>query len=355
MDVNSFLSKYAELSDDEIYERIMNAKAKLGDSLCILGHYYQRDSIVQFADEIGDSFQLAKAGSQTDAKYIIFCGVNFMAEVSVVLAKSGQRVLSPNPDAGCPLADFANVDDVETAWREIESAGMSDNFMPITYVNSSAAVKAFCGRNGGMACTSSSSGKAFTRALDSGKRIFFMPDENLGRNTANALDIPFDDVVLWDPEKKCGGLSHDGIKQARVIVWKGYCHVHTFFSANHVKSAREKYPECEIIVHPESVPEIVDMADGSGSTAYIKRFVHEASTGSTIVVGTEINMVSRLATEYEDRRIVPLTRSLCPNMFKISPKHLCAVLEHIDDVEPLTVDKNIAHDARTALERMLTL
>ncbi len=344
--------EYQSLSTDELVRRIVAVKERMGSDLCILGHYYERDEVVELADHQGDSFLLAKAGSETDATNIVFCGVYFMAEASVVLAKPDQRVFIPDLNAGCPLADMADIDQVEEAWSAIESAGMSDNIIPITYMNSSAALKAFCGERGGMVCTSSSALRAFEKVFADGKRVFFFPDENLGRNSAHTAGISDDKLSLWNPYEEMGGSAS---LDARVILWKGFCHVHAIFSAEHVRDAREKYPGCKIIVHPESLPEVVDICDGSGSTAYIKKYVEDADPGSTVVIGTEINMVARLAGEHSDKKIVPLMRSLCPNMFKISLGKLCYLLENLGDVGEVFVSDDIRKNAKKALDRMLSL
>lgn len=338
-----------------VNKRIHAAKKKFGNDLCILGHFYQQDSVINFADFQGDSFMLAKKGSEIDAKFIVFCGVYFMAESSVILAKQGQRVFLPDMDAGCPLADFASIEQVESAWTSLEKLGFDKQFIPIAYMNSSAAIKAFCGRNDGIICTSSSAGKAFDWAISQNKKIFFVPDENLGRNTAFSKSISGDEIVTWNGDRPDGGLSSVQINNSKVIVWKGYCHVHTFFTVDQIEIAREKYPNCKIVVHPECSPEVVALADGNGSTAYLKSYVEDAMDGSVILVGTEINMVARLAKENLNKKIYPLARSLCPNMFKISPRDLLNTLEHLGELNEVFVDIEIAKDAKFALERMLKL
>lgn len=344
---------YRNLDDTELSRRVAVAKARFGKELCILGHYYQRDDIVRFADHQGDSFTLAKAGSKTDAKWIVFCGVHFMAEASVMLAKSHQRVFLPDMDAGCPLSDMASIDQVEDAWNVLEKFEIAGEFLPITYMNSSALLKAFCGQRGGAVCTSSSAGRAFAWAFDQRKKIFFFPDENLGRNTAHAYGISPEDVVLWDPYAGSGGLGRDALMRARVIVWKGHCHVHTYFTVQQIQDARVKYPGCRVVVHPECVPDVVAAADGNGSTAYLKEFAEGAPLGSTVIIGTEINLVARLAREMPGKMIIPLARSLCPNMFKVSLADLCWTLDSLGEVNEVLVPDDIARNARIALERML--
>ncbi len=346
---------YRDQSDDDLRARIAAVKKTLGERLCILGHYYQRDEVVSFADFEGDSFELAKKGAATKAQSIVFCGVHFMAESSVVLARQGQRVFLPDMTAGCPLADLAEIDQVNEAWRALEAAGLARDVTPITYMNSSAAIKAFCGAREGIVCTSSSSGKAFDWAFARRNRILFLPDENLGRNTAIAAGIADDEILLWDPTLRDGGVTEADVKRARVIVWKGYCHVHTFFTVDQVRAAREKYAGCTVVVHPECEPAVVNAADGSGSTAYLKEAVEAAPAGATIVVGTEINMVARLAKRHPDKQVLPLARSLCPNMFKISLASLCWTLEALGSVNEVSVPPEIARDAKLALDRMLSL
>lgn len=343
------------MNADELKKRIAVAKEKLGGDLCILCHFYQREEVVPFADHIGDSFQLARAGAGTDAKYIVFCGVHFMAEASVILARGKQRVFLPDMDAGCPLADFATIDQVEAAWDAVQGFGFSKDTIPITYMNSSAALKAFCGRHGGIVCTSSSAARAFQWAFEKADRVFFFPDENLGKNTAYEMGIASHEVVVWDPSAPRGGIDADRIGGARVIAWKGFCHVHTLFTVQHVMNARAKHQGCRIIVHPECSPEVVGLSDGAGSTAYLKEYAEKAPAGSTVVIGTEINMVARLAKAMNDKTILPLARSLCPNMFKTSLADLCFVLEGLPNVNEVFVEDGIIRDARIALDRMLAL
>lgn len=356
---------YRDLSDDELSRRILEAKRRLGGDLLILGHYYQREEVVRFADREGDSFELARSGAASEARHIVFCGVHFMAEASVVLARPGQRVFLPNMDAGCPLSDMARADDVALAWDALSRCGVADRFVPITYMNSSAALKAFCGRMGGLVCTSSSADRAFMWAMGQGKRVFFFPDENLGFNTLGSLstrtreggagEIDLSAVVAWDPGLPGGGLHAGQLAAAPAILWKGHCHVHTLFTTEHVKEMREKNPGCKILVHPECRPEVVAASDGAGSTSYLKRHAEETPEGSTIVIGTEINLVSRLARSMPGKRILPLARSLCPNMFRTSPADLLFTLEEIGKVNEVLVPGDVARDAKVALQRMLSL
>lgn len=344
------------MGKEELQKRVKAARERYGKKLVVLGHYYQQDEVIEFSDRQGDSYALAKAGAENkDADIIVFCGVLFMAEASVILARKGQKVYMPDPTAGCPLADTADVNQVEQAWMAIEGAGIADKVIPVTYMNSTAALKAFCGKKGGTVCTSSNAKNAYDWVLSQNKKIFFFPDEHLGRNTANAKGFKREDVVLWDPLKPRGGIDPHDLKEAKVILWKGFCHVHTFFTIDHVKQAREKYPGCLIAVHPECTEDVVNASDANGSTSFLKKYVEEAKPGSTIVIGTEINMVNRLARQNPDKKVVPLARSLCPNMFKTSLTDLCYTLEELPSVNEISVPKFIADDAKVALERMLAL
>jgi len=344
--------EYQGINEEELTNRIQAVRDRLGKELVILGHHYQRDSVYNFADFTGDSFKLAKdASEQKDAKYIIFCGVNFMSDAARILASKDQRVFLPDIYAGCPMADLAPIGEVEYAWEQLSKMTDIKEAIPVTYMNSTAAIKAFCGANGGAVCTSSNAKKIFEWAFTQGRKIFFLPDEHLGRNTA--FDMGIDDVVLWKKNVECGGLEKGDVEKSRVIVWNGFCHVHTIFSLDHITEARINYPDSKIIVHPECLREVVDAADASGSTEQIRRYVEEAPEGSTIVVGTEINMVSRLAADNPTKTVVPLFRSLCPNMFKISLNDLCWTLEKLGEVNEITVDPEMAENARLALQRML--
>lgn len=341
------------MDNAKLKNRINAVKARYGKELLILAHCYQQDEIVELADCEGDSFMLAAAGAKSEAKYIVFCGVRFMAESSVILAKKGQRVFMPDPDAGCPLADLADIEQVEDAWNALKGAGLDKEIIPVTYMNSSAELKAFCGRNDGIVCTSSNAAKAFDWVLSKKKRIFFFPDENLGRNTANAKGFKKNEMVVWDPLKSEGGTKN--LSDARVILWKGFCHVHTFFKIDHVKKARKKYPGCLIAVHPECNEDIVNASDVNGSTSFLKKYVEEAKPGTTLIIGTEINMVSRLARKNPDKKVIPLARSLCPNMFKTSLADLCYTVERLPEINEMTIPEYISNEAKIALERMLCL
>ena len=347
--------KYQGISEEELKDRIRVQKDKWGADLVILGHHYQRDEVYQFADFTGDSFKLAQdAARQGNARYIVFCGVNFMAEAARILCSDSQRVFLPDHDAGCPMADMATLEEVEDAWDVLSRITDISEIIPVTYMNSSAAIKAFCGAHGGIVCTSSNAGKIFDWAFSKGEKILFFPDEHLGRNTAREKGIPGKDVSLWKREEDNGSLSENDIAGAKVIVWNSYCHVHTHFMIDHIIEARKKYPDAKVIVHPECPEEVVMNSDASGSTEQIIRYVEAAAAGSTIIVGTEVNMVGRLAGRHKNKRVFPLDRSLCPNMFKISLADLCWTLEELGSVNKVHVPTEIAENARIALERMLS-
>jgi len=342
------------MNEQELIAKIKEKKKELGNQLVILGHHYQRREIVELSDFRGDSFGLSRnAAEQKEAKFIVFCGVKFMAESAAILADKDQTVQLPEMTAGCPMADMAELDDVENAWQQITEI-CGDDIIPICYMNSSAAVKAFCGKNRGAVCTSSNSQKLFEWAYSQSDKLFFLPDEHLGTNTANKMGIPRKDRVIWDYKApELGGNSEEQVKNAKIIIWKGYCHVHTWFTVEHVKEAREKYPDAFIVVHPECFEEVVNLSDYDGSTGFIVKFVENAEPGSTIVIGTEINLVDRLAYENPDKKVVELTRSLCPNMYKINLRNLLKTLNKIGEVNIVTVTEDVEANAKIALNRML--
>ncbi len=343
-------------SEQETLEAIRALKKKYGKRLVILGHHYQRHSVVAISDFVGDSFDLSRrAAVQKEADFIVFCGVRFMAESAAILAQPHQKVIHPNPEAGCPLADFASLNQVQTAWKSLAKIVDPKEVTPVVYVNSSAELKAFVGEHGGTTCTSSNAAKAFQWALNRTPRLFFFPDKNLGQNTAFALNILEEAVRLWDPELPDGGLTPEEIRQARVFLWKGYCHVHTWFRKFHVEQARIQHPAGKIIVHPECDPEVVRASDGNGSTKFIVDYVQKAAPGSTIIIGTELNLVTRLALENPDKTIVPLAQSPCPNMWKITPKNVLEVLENLGERNVVTLPDSVVREARKALQRMMEL
>ena len=342
--------------DQGYLKKILELKAKWGRELIILAHHYQRAEVVGLNDFVGDSFQLAKNARDAEgAKYIVFCGVRFMAEAADILRRDSQVVIHPDERSGCPLADFAPADKAEDAWKAITAVRGDSDVMPLVYMNSTADLKAFVGAHGGSVCTSSNAPRAFEWGFENRPLVFFFPDEHLGRNTARGLSIDRDKVIVWDPEQPEGGLTKAQIENARVILWKGYCHVHTHFTPEMIKNMREKHPGARVVVHPECPEEVVLAADGAGSTSYLVKQVAETKPGDTLVIGTEINLVSRLATQNPDRTILPLARSLCPNMFRISLKRVLESVESLPNPEVVVVPEDVKRDARLALDRMLAL
>lgn len=340
----------------ELAARIRQFKDKLGSEMLILTHHYQRKEIVELGDFRGDSFDLSqKAAANREARFIVFCGVHFMAESAAILAQPHQTVQIPDLEAGCSMADMAKVHEVETAWREILPLAGSDAVIPIVYMNSDAHLKAFCGRHGGLVCTSSNGEAAVRRGFALGQKILFFPDQHLGRNVGNRIGLKPDEMILWDPHQPLGGNRPETIQQARLILWNGFCQVHTHFDEKHLRHAREHYPNAKIVVHPECTQEVVALADASGSTGFIVKYVKEAPPGSTIVIGTETNLIHRLALEYPDRTVVPLQHSLCPSMFRINLQNLLWILENLGTVNRVTVPDDIKADALLALDRMLQL
>jgi quinolinate synthase len=342
--------------------RIAAAKAELGGECVILGHHYQRDEVVRFADYRGDSYRLSQMAAQAEGKYIVFCGVHFMAESADILARSSQSVILPDLNAGCSMADMAEIGQVEDAWEQFVALGLTDDegkgMTPITYMNSTAAIKAFCGERGGLVCTSSNAKAAFEWAFARNEKIFFLPDQHLGRNTGFARGIPLDEMVVWDPYMLQGGQTAERLRKAKVILWKGHCSVHQRFLPEHVDKVRAKHPGIRVIVHPECRWEVCQKADGIGSTDHLIKFVKQAPAGSGFAVGTEIHLVSRLAKEHPDKHIITLDDSgcLCTTMFRISPQHLCWALENLVDgnvVNPVRVKPDVKRWARVALDRML--
>ncbi|OQY00601.1 MAG: quinolinate synthetase [Desulfobacteraceae bacterium 4572_130] len=340
----------------QLIDKIKKRKKELGKKLIILTHHYQIKEIIDLGDFSGDSFALsAQAAKDKNAQYIVFCGVHFMAESAAILAKSHQIVQIPDVNAGCWMADMANADLLEKAWTEIISVVKEKKIIPLVYMNSDAHIKAHCGSKNGIICTSSNALKAFKWAFKQGEKIFFFPDEHLGRNTGNALNIPKNEMIVWDPEKPFGGNSKQNIKNAKVILWKGYCLVHTTFQAKEIKDMRKKYPTAKIIVHPECTEDVVGLSDAVGSTSFIVNYVKNAPKGSTIIIGTEINLIKRLELEHNDKTIMPLKNSLCPNMFKINLTNLLHTLENIGKTNIIDIKDTIKKQAKLALDRMLAL
>ncbi len=343
--------------------RIAEARRRLGTSTILLGHHYQRDEVIHFADFTGDSYKLCRAAAETSARYLVFCGVHFMAESADVLARNGQQTILPDLNAGCSMADMAEIGQVEQCWDDLLASGIrEDEILPLTYMNSTAAIKAFCGERGGLVCTSSNARRAFDWAFARAKKILFLPDQHLGRNTGHAMGIPLAEMPVYDPWQLAGGITPDRLRAARVILWKGHCSVHQRFLPEHVDKVRAKYPGIQVIVHPECRLEVCQKADALGSTERLIQIVRDASAGSSFAIGTEIHLVNRLAKEFapHGKTIVTLddTGCLCTTMYRISPQHLAWALENLVEgrvVNRIQVADDVKYWARTALDRMLTI
>jgi len=349
----ALLARYTQMSETELVTAIQQAKQSLGRSVTILGHHYQRDEVIQFADYRGDSLELSRRAAQIEeARYIVFCGVHFMAETAAILCKPEQVVIQPVIEAMCPMAHMANVADAERAWEEL-SALWPGKLVPITYQNSTAALKAFVGRRGGAVCTSANASKLFKWAFQKGDHILFTPDEHLGTNTALAMGIPSEEIGIWDPLHPP---KPESLARCRIVVWKGFCYVHTAFTPEEVDEVRRKYPGALIIVHPECVREVVAKADLAASTSGIVQAVERAPKGAVIAIGTEWHLVHRLQQEHPDKTVIPLHHSVCVNMAMTRMPHLLYVLEGLVQGEVrnvVSVDPETAQWARLALERML--
>jgi quinolinate synthase len=363
--------RYLGLSDEEMDRRIAAARATLGRRVVILGHHYQRDEVIKFADYIGDSYKLAgQVSKHPDAEFIVFCGVHFMAESADVLSGAHQQVILPDLAAGCSMADMAAPDQLEQCWADLEQmvgtsratsrAGLQA-CIPVTYINSAASIKAFCGEHGGVVCTSSNAEATLKWAWQRGEKILFLPDQHLGRNTAYKMGVPLDQMVVWDPNEIWGGLEPDAVKRARIILWKGHCSVHARFTVRQIEQLRAQHPGIRVIVHPEVPWDVVQAADESGSTEYIIKTVSESPVGSTWAVGTEIHLVNRLAAQVEpERTVLSLDQfgCLCSTMFRVSPNHLLWVLEGLVAGEVhnrIVVPDAQKHWTRVALDRMLSI
>ncbi|MET1016451.1 MAG: quinolinate synthase NadA [Leifsonia flava] len=362
---------YRTASADELDARIRAAKETLGERVVILGHFYQRDEVIAYADFVGDSFQLANAAkAKPDAEAIIFCGVHFMAETADLLSRPEQAVILPNLAAGCSMADMADIDSVQECWEQLEALYGTEPdadgrvpVIPVTYMNSSAALKGFCGEHGGIVCTSSNAETVLAWAFERGQRVLFFPDQHLGRNTAKAMGVPLEQMPMWNPRKALGGSSAADLLDARVILWHGFCSVHRRFTVDQIAQARVEHPGVRVIVHPECPMAVVDAADEYGSTDYITKAIAAAPAGSTFAIGTEINLVQRLAAEYPQHTIFCLDPVICPcsTMYRIHPGYLAWVLEALvgsaerpaEVLNRITVSDDVAAPARVALERML--
>ena len=354
-------NEYLHYTADELDQRIGEAREKLGETVTILGHHYQREEVIKYADFQGDSFLLAReAGTRPEADYIIFCGVHFMAETACILAAPHQRVILPNITAGCSMADMAPMEDVDDAWAELENVLGSGGIIPITYMNSIASIKALCGRNGGAVCTSSNAKATLEWAFEQGERVLFLPDQHLGRNTALDLGIPLDEMIIWNPFRQLGGNTPDQIRNAKMILWQGHCSVHTRFTVGQIESARALHPDINIVVHPECPMETVQAADMVGSTEYIRGMVNSAAPGSKWGIGTEVSLVNRLAINNPDKTVFCLDPVTCPcsTMYRVHPAYVLWMLDGLLEGKvnnEITVPDDIKRDSRIALERMLSL
>jgi quinolinate synthase len=358
------LDNYLVMPDESMDARIAAAREKLGADAIILGHHYQRDEVIRFADFTGDSYKLSKAASETNAKYMVFCGVHFMAETADILARPWQQVVLPDLNAGCSMADMAEIGQVEDCWESLERAGVvaGEGILPLTYMNSAANIKAFCGERGGLVCTSSNARAAFEWAYQRAGKILFLPDQHLGRNTAFAMGIPLNEMVVWDPYQINGGVMSDRLRAAKVILWKGHCSVHQRFLPEHVDRVRREEPGMQVVVHPECRWEVCQKADALGSTERIIDLIERSPAGSSFAVGTEIHLVNRLAKRFAPlgKRVITLDESgcLCTTMYRISPQHLAWTLENLVDghvVNRIQVADEVKYWSRVALDRMLEI
>ncbi len=358
--------RYQAMAPAELDERIRAAKAALGSRVVVLGHFYQRDEIVRHADFLGDSYQLARAAQTVpEAEAIVFCGVHFMAETAHILARPGQDVILPNLAAGCSMADMADLDSVLECWESLAALYGTEPdehgrvpVVPVTYMNSSAALKGFCGEHGGVVCTSSNAQTVLEEAFERGQRVLFFPDQHLGRNTAKRMGVPLERMPMWNPRKPLGGNDRQALLDARVVLWHGFCSVHKRFTVEQVQRARAAHPGVRVLVHPECPMAVVDAADETGSTDRIRTIVAEATEPTTFAIGTEINMVNRLVAQFPQHRILCLDDVICPcsTMYRIHPGYLAWVLEELVEgraVNRITVDEGVAQHARVALDRML--
>ncbi len=350
--------KYNSFQENEVLERIACLKRDLQGSMTLLGHHYQRDEIIQFSDFTGDSYKLSKVASEQKAPYILFCGVHFMAESANILSRQDQQVILPDLEAGCSMADMAVLEQVQWAWESLVQHFGEEGVMPITYMNSAADIKAFCGERGGAVCTSSNAQALIEWGFSQREKVLFLPDQHLGRNTAKRMGISLDRMVVWDPHEELGGNSLEDLRRAQMILWKGHCSVHGMFQPEHVDLFRKRYSDIRILVHPECVMEVIDKADFVGSTEFIVKTIEQAPAGSKWAVGTEVHLVNRLKKNNPDKEIFFLspTVCVCSTMYRIDPRHLLWVLDNLKEgkvVNKIKVSDEIKHWARVALERML--
>ena len=357
------IQPYALLNDDECEQRIIAAKQALGERLVILGHHYQRDEVFRHSDFIGDSLKLSRAAADSKAEYIVFCGVHFMAEVADILSRPDQVSMLPDLAAGCSMADMANLAKVEKAWKELSQIIDPDETVtPVTYINSAADLKAFCGDHGGIVCTSTNARHVLEWSFEQREKILFFPDQHLGRNTAAAMGIPMDQMVVWDFDQEMGGLSVEQIKNARMILWKGFCSVHQMFTPEQIDNFKQQYPETLVISHPESSYEVCQKSDYVGSTEFIINTIRDGKPNTRWLVATELNLVNRLKDEYaadgKQVHFMSPTVCMCSTMFRIDPQHLAWTLENLVEgrvVNQISVPQDVATNARLALERMLDI
>jgi quinolinate synthase len=350
---------YLLVPDNTLDERIAAAKARLHDDVVILGHHYQRDEVIKFADFRGDSLKLSFQASEAEGRYIVFCGVHFMAESADILRREHQTVILPDLNAGCSMADMADIGQVEAAWSELSSLGGLKT-TPVAYMNTTAAIKAFTGEHGGSICTSSNAAAVMQWAFERGDKVFFLPDEHLGRNTGYRMGIPLNQMIVWDPYQELGGNTPEAIRNARVLLWKGYCSVHQRFTPQQVERVRREHPGIRVIAHPECRFEVAQAADAIGSTEGIIKAIQASPAGTEWAVGTEIHLVNRLGKELKDHKVISLDPSVCvcTTMFRITPHHLLWALENLGSgnvVNQISVDERTRHYARIALDRMLAL
>jgi len=351
---------YLLVPDNALDDRIDAAKARLGRDVVILGHHYQRDEVVKFADFRGDSLKLSFQASQAEARYIVFCGVHFMAASADILRRQHQVVVLPDLNAGCSMADMADIGQVEACWSELSTLLDSRKIIPVTYMNSTAAIKSFTGEQGGSVCTSSNAAGVMKWAFEKGEKVLFLPDEHLGRNTGYRMGIPLEQMIVWDPYEEFGGNTPEAIHNARIILWKGYCSVHQRFTPQQVERVRREHPGIRVIVHPECRFEVAEAADQIGSTEGIIKAIQASPAGTEWAVGTEIHLVNRLSKELQDHKVISLDPSVCvcTTMFRITPQHLLWALENLGEgnvVNRISVDERTRHHARVALDRMLSL